>query len=53
VLGLPQCFGKVNHGGHARMLCALALSLSPCGDALSLDALIRRGSAFPSWHGAC
>jgi hypothetical protein len=49
VLGLPQCFGKVNHGGHARMLCALALSLSPCGDALSLDALIRRlrGRAAP------
>jgi hypothetical protein len=42
VFGLPQCFGKVNHGGHARMLCVLALSLSPCGDALSLDAVIRR-----------
>jgi hypothetical protein len=49
VLGLPQCFGKVTHGGHARMLCALALALSPCGDALSLDALIRRlrGHAAP------
>jgi hypothetical protein len=49
VLGLPQFFGKVTHGGHARMLCVLALALSPCGDALSLDALIRRlrGRAAP------
>lgn len=42
VFGLPQCFGKVNHGGHARMLAVLALSLAPSGDAFSIDALLRR-----------
>lgn len=42
VFGLPQCFGKVNHGSHARMLAMLALSFAPCGDALSLDSLLRR-----------
>jgi hypothetical protein len=49
VFGVPQCFGKVTHGGHARMLCVLAISLSPCGDALSVDAIVRRlrGHAAP------
>jgi hypothetical protein len=48
VLGVPQCFGKVNHGGHARMLAVLALSLAPSGDAFSLDSLFRRLRGQPS-----
>lgn len=48
VFGLSQCFGKVNHGSHARMLAVLALSFAPCGDALSLDALLRRLRGRPA-----
>ncbi|HEX6767597.1 MAG TPA: HTTM domain-containing protein [Polyangiaceae bacterium] len=49
VLGLPNFFAKVNHGGTARVLCVLALAFSPCGDALSLDRLWKwlRGHAPP------
>jgi hypothetical protein len=50
VFGLPYFFGKINHGAMARSLCALALALSPVGDALSIDRLFRRlrGHASPA-----
>ncbi|HVR20228.1 MAG TPA: HTTM domain-containing protein [Polyangiaceae bacterium] len=50
VLGLPNFFAKINHAHHVRVLCALALAASPCGDALSLDRLWKRlrGFAPPS-----
>ena len=38
-LGIPQCFGKVNHYHHL-IWFALILAASRCGDALSLDAFI-------------
>jgi hypothetical protein len=41
VLGIPQCFGKVNHY-HFLIWMALLLSASRCGDALALDTLWRR-----------
>ena len=49
VLGLPNFFAKVNHAHHIRVLSALVLAFSPCGDALSLDRLFRRfrGHAAP------
>jgi hypothetical protein len=40
-LGLPQCYGKVNHYHHVVWFSAL-LGSSPCGDALSIDAWVRR-----------
>lgn len=40
-------FEKVNHSGHAAMLCALVLCFSACGDALSLDRLWRRRRGEP------
>ncbi|HMI91923.1 MAG TPA: HTTM domain-containing protein [Polyangiales bacterium] len=42
VLGMPNFFGKIDHGAHATELCALILAASPCGDALSLDRVWRR-----------
>jgi hypothetical protein len=50
VVGLPYFFGKINHGAMVRTLSALALSLSPVGDALSIDRLVRRlrGHAPPA-----
>jgi hypothetical protein len=42
VLGLPNFFAKINHAHHIRVLSALVLAFSPCGDALSLDRLFRR-----------
>lgn len=38
VLGVPQFFGKINHYHHLIWFAAL-LAASPCGDALSLDAI--------------
>src|SRR5262245_27677019 len=46
-LGLPQFYGQVNHYHHLVWFAAL-LAASPCGDALSVDALVRawrRGGA--------
>jgi len=45
VLGVPQLFGKVNHYHHLLWFAAI-LAASPCGDALSIDALRR------AWKGA-
>ena len=49
VLGLPNFFSKIDHG-HFNMHAALVLAASPCGDALSVDRLLRRarGEAAPA-----
>jgi hypothetical protein len=39
VLGIPQFFGKINHYHHVWVFM-LYCSLSPCGDALSIDRLL-------------
>jgi hypothetical protein len=41
VLGVPQLFGKVNHSHHL-VWFAVLLAASRCGDALSVDAMVRR-----------
>jgi hypothetical protein len=41
VLGIPQYFGKVNHTHHL-LWFATILASSRCGDALSVDSLVRR-----------
>ncbi len=43
VLGVPQCVGKVSHYNHLVWFLAV-LAASPCGDALSVDALLRSKS---------
>lgn len=54
VMGIPQFFGKVNHYHHLLWFAAL-LAVSPCGDALSLDALWKKwkgkkdGEAFRAY----
>ena len=45
VLGVPNFYGKVDHAQHILWFMAL-LAVSPCADALSVDALVR------SWRGA-
>jgi glycosyltransferase involved in cell wall biosynthesis len=47
VLGIPQWFGKVTHYHHLVWFAAL-LAASPCGDALSVDAWLRRGRGRPA-----
>jgi hypothetical protein len=49
VFGLPNFFAKINHGDHTRVLIALVLAASPCGDALSIDRLFKwlRGHTPP------
>jgi hypothetical protein len=42
LLGLPQNFGKTNHNNALIVLLFAVLALSRCGDALSLDRLLRR-----------
>lgn len=46
---IPQLFGKIGHNHHL-VLFGLLLALSPCGDALSVDALLRkrRGHGVPA-----
>lgn len=44
VWGAFQWYGKVDHHHHV-LWFALVLAASPCGDALSVDALLRRRSA--------
>ena len=41
VLGIPNFYGKVDHYQHIIWFIAL-LAVSPCADALSVDALVRR-----------
>jgi len=41
LLALPHFDGKVDHGSHHLVWFALLLAASPCGDALSVDAVIR------------
>jgi hypothetical protein len=51
VFGLAQCFGKVNHGLTLVMFALGIFSISRCGDALSLDAWLRRlGRQPPPAH---
>jgi hypothetical protein len=40
VLGIPQCIGKVGHYNHLIWFLTI-LAVSPCGAAISVDALIR------------
>jgi len=49
VLGLPNFYLKIDHASQVIVLSALILSVSPCADALSVDALYRRfrGVAVP------
>jgi hypothetical protein len=47
VLGVPNFFFKISHGMHVQVLCAAVLSASPSGDALSVDALLRRYKKQP------
>jgi len=49
LLGIPQLYGTVRHYHHLVWLAAV-LAASPCGDALSIDALraARRGGALPA-----
>jgi hypothetical protein len=42
VFGFPQCFGKVNHGLTIVMFALGIFAVSRCGDALSLDAALRK-----------
>lgn len=46
VLGVPHFFGKVGHSSNIYLYAALVLAFSPCADALSVDALIRRKPFF-------
>ncbi|MGH9549960.1 MAG: hypothetical protein ACRD3W_11325, partial [Terriglobales bacterium] len=41
VLGIPQCYGKVNHCTQHLIWFAGVLALSRCADVLSIDALIK------------
>jgi hypothetical protein len=49
VLGIPQCFGQVDHY-HFLVWFSLLMTFSRCGDALSIDSLLmrRRGAILPS-----
>lgn len=42
IFGIPNLYGKVNHGGHLLVLWGLILAVSPASDAFSVDSLIRR-----------
>lgn len=47
VLGLPQCFGKIDHWSGLLVLTLGVLALARSGDAWSLDALLRRRRRAP------
>lgn len=53
VLGLPQCFGKIDHWSGLLVLTMGVLALARAGDAWSLDAHLRRrrGAAPPAPSG--
>jgi hypothetical protein len=42
LMGVTNFYFKIGHSSHVPTLCAVLLSCSPCGDALSVDALIAR-----------
>jgi hypothetical protein len=54
ILGLPQCFGKVDHWTGLLVLVMLVLALARCGDAWSIDRWLaerrarRDGAAAPT-----
>lgn len=52
LLGLPSSFGKIGHGDGCLIITMFLLLISRCGDALSLDAWIKKrghpSSAAPS-----
>ncbi len=52
VFGLPNFFGKVNHGLHSYLWFAAILASSRCADVLSLDAMFRafRQRSFSAPH---
>jgi len=41
VMGIPNCFHKVNHTSHHLIWFAIVLAFSRCADTLSVDAMIR------------
>ena len=45
VLGLPQCFGKIDHWSGLLVLLMAILACARCGDACSIDALLARRHA--------
>lgn len=47
VLGLPQCFGKIDHWSGLLVLTMGVLALARAGDAWSWDALLRRRRGAP------
>lgn len=53
LLSIPQLFGKINHNHHL-VLFGFLLCLSPCGDALSVDAFLarRKGKGIPTFVAA-
>jgi hypothetical protein len=50
LLGLPHNFGKVSHGDPILIFIMLFFAISRCGDAFSIDALIRRKRRKPKPH---
>ena len=48
IYGVPQFDGKVDHNAHHLIWFAMLLSVSPCGHALSIDAL-RSAWKNPTW----
>jgi hypothetical protein len=46
VLGVQNFYGKVGHSTNIYLYASAILAFSPCGDALSLDALLRRKPFF-------
>lgn len=49
VLGIPQYFGKIDHGMHGLVWISMILAVSPCGEAFSVDRALRRdGPASPA-----
>jgi hypothetical protein len=49
VFGVENSYFKIGHSLHVPVLCACVLSASPCGDALSVDALWRRWKRLPNF----
>jgi hypothetical protein len=47
VLAVPTFYFKVNHDMHVQTLVALVVAFAPAGDALSLDAVLRKRRGFP------
>lgn len=45
---IPNLHGSIGHGMHVHVLSALVVAASPSGDALSIDALIRRWRGLPA-----